>query len=80
MAVRLGLPEDENSCIHCGAHVTDGFRRVFGDRNHRVHRCNSCDSYARLSRGSAAGREVRIPDPETAEGRHGNTPKTEQFQ
>ncbi|WP_224268563.1 DUF7563 family protein [Haloprofundus salinisoli] len=71
MAVRLGLPRDNCSCLHCGSHVTDGFRRVFGDEECRAHRCGECDTYARLSRGSAAGHSVSIPDPETSPGRHG---------
>ncbi|WP_090614534.1 DUF7563 family protein [Natrinema salaciae] len=62
---------NHSTCQHCGAHVTDRFRRVFGDDDDRVHRCGDCDSYARLSRGSAAGIDVGIPDPETSPGRHG---------
>ncbi|AHG01132.1 hypothetical protein HALLA_17550 [Halostagnicola larsenii XH-48] len=44
--------------------MTDRFGRVFGDENDRAHRCGNCDSYRRLSRGSAAGLEVRVPDRE----------------
>ncbi|WP_149782202.1 hypothetical protein [Natrinema hispanicum] len=62
---------DHSTCEHCGAHVTDRFRRVFGDDEDRAHRCGDCDTYARLSRGSAAGVDVAIPDPETSPGRHG---------
>ena len=62
---------DNSTCKHCGAHVTDHFSRVFGDNRNRAHRCGDCDSYARLSRGSAAGVDVSIPDPETSPGRHG---------
>ncbi|WP_255192152.1 DUF7563 family protein [Natronobeatus ordinarius] len=62
-------------CLHCGAHVTDQFCRVFGDDRDRAHRCGECDTYARLSRGSAAGVDVPIPDPETSEGRHGGEPR-----
>ncbi|WP_254762968.1 DUF7563 family protein [Natrinema marinum] len=62
---------DNSTCCHCGAHVTDRFRRVFGDDDNRAHRCGDCDTYARLSRGSAAGVDVSIPDPETSLGRHG---------
>ncbi len=51
--------------------MTDRFRRVFGDDEDRAHRCGDCDTYARLSRGSAAGVDVAVPDPETSEGRHG---------
>ncbi|WP_265108697.1 DUF7563 family protein [Halosolutus halophilus] len=62
---------DRSTCRHCGAHVTDRFRRVFGDDRDRAHRCSECDSYRRLSRGSAAGVDVEILDPETSSGRHG---------
>ncbi|AEH38879.1 hypothetical protein Halxa_4277 [Halopiger xanaduensis SH-6] len=62
---------DPSTCKHCGAHVTDRFRRVFGDESDRVHRCSECDTYARLTRGSAAGKDVEVPDPETSPGRHG---------
>ncbi|QCS43869.1 hypothetical protein [Natrinema versiforme] len=62
---------DNSTCDHCGAHVTDRFRRVFGDDGDRPHRCGDCDTYARLSRGSAASVDVSFPDPETSPGRHG---------
>ncbi|MEY7849554.1 hypothetical protein AB7C87_10205 [Natrarchaeobius sp. A-rgal3] len=62
---------DNSTCRHCGSHVTDQFCRVFGDDLDRAHRCGECDSYARLSRGSAAGKEIQIPDPENSPGRHG---------
>ncbi|WP_408957254.1 hypothetical protein [Natrinema sp. 74] len=61
----------QSTCLHCGTHVTDRFRRVFGDDEDRAHRCGDCDTYARLSRGSAAGVDVAVPDPETSLGRHG---------
>ncbi|MFP8954525.1 hypothetical protein ACLI4Z_16385 [Natrialbaceae archaeon A-arb3/5] len=62
---------DNSTCRHCGEHVTNRFCRVFGDGSDRAHRCGECDTYARLSRGSAAGITVEIPDPETSAGRHG---------
>ncbi|WP_083902792.1 DUF7563 family protein [Natrinema versiforme] len=62
---------DRSTCKHCGAHVTDRFRRVFGDDGDRAHRYGDCDTYARLSRGSAAGIDVSVPNPETLPGRHG---------
>ncbi|RZH67914.1 DUF7563 family protein [Natrinema altunense] len=62
---------DRSTCQHCGAHVTDRFRRVFGDDRDRAHRCDECDTYARLSRGSAAGVDISVPDSETSPGRHG---------
>jgi len=80
-------PADRSTCLHCGAHVTPRFGRVFGDDRDRAHRCPECDSHRRLSRGSAAGVDVPIPDletaagvdvpipdPETAAGRHGGEP------
>ncbi|ADB60848.1 hypothetical protein Htur_1964 [Haloterrigena turkmenica DSM 5511] len=63
--------DTESTCEHCGAHVSDQFCRVFGDNRNRAHRCGACDTYARLSRGPAAGEDVEIPDPETSPGRHG---------
>lgn len=65
---------DTSTCLHCDAHVTPRFGRVFGDDRDRAHRCPECDSHRRLSRGSAAGVDVPIPDPETAAGRHGGEP------
>ena len=53
---------DPSKCLHCGAHVTELFRRVSGDSDDRAHRCNECDSYRRISRGSAAGVDVPIVD------------------
>jgi len=51
---------DNSTCNHCGAHITDRFHRVFGDDDDRAHRCGNCDTFARLSRGSAAGIDVSI--------------------
>ncbi|WIV68680.1 DUF7563 family protein [Natrialbaceae archaeon AArc-T1-2] len=66
-----------STCQHCGAHVTDRFGRVFGDDRDVAHRCPECDSYRRLTRGSAAGVDVDVPDPETDPGRHGSEPRGE---
>lgn len=63
--------ETESTCLHCESFVTDRFARVFGDDQDRAHRCPECDSYRRLTRGSAAGKDVDVPDPETSPGRHG---------
>ncbi|MGM0592353.1 MAG: DUF7563 family protein [Halobacteriota archaeon] len=71
MAVRLDSPPEPGDCLHCGSHVTTDFKRVFGDDENRVHRCRECDTYIRLTRGSSAGLDVDIPDPETSLGRHG---------
>ncbi|UHQ98913.1 hypothetical protein HYG81_24435 (plasmid) [Natrinema zhouii] len=62
---------DNSTCNHWGAHIIDRFRRVFGDDDDRAHRCGDCDTYTRLSRGSAAGVDVSNLDPETSPGRHG---------
>lgn len=51
-------------CRNCGAHVSGGFRRVYGDAQGRVHRCMDCDSRRRLFAGSAAGKSVAAPDPQ----------------
>lgn len=51
-------------CQHCGAHVTESFRRTFGDEDGVAHRCLACDSRIRLHAGSGAGRSVSHPDPE----------------
>ncbi|UHQ95048.1 DUF7563 family protein [Haloterrigena alkaliphila] len=66
-------PSVDNSptCEHCGEHVSERFCRVYGDNRDRAHRCSECDTYRRLTRGSAAGIDVSIPDPETSPGRHG---------
>ncbi|WP_449405258.1 DUF7563 family protein [Halorarum salinum] len=68
-----GAARPAAECRHCGEHVPEGFRRVFGDEQGRAHRCPNCDSN-RLHRGSAAGREVDVPDPETSPGRNGGEP------
>jgi len=73
MAVRL-RHQSRRECLHCGAHVSKRFCRVYGDEHDRIHRCSECDTHIRLSRGSAAGLEVAVPDPETAPGRHGGDP------
>jgi len=62
---------DNSPCDHCGAHVTDRFRRVFSGDDGRAHRCPDWDTYAQLSRGFATGVDVSFPDPETSFGPHG---------
>ncbi|WP_049982055.1 hypothetical protein [Halorubrum sp. BV1] len=54
---------DERECHFCGCHVTDTFARVHGDQDDTVHRCLGCDCFRRVSRGSAAGVSVDLPDP-----------------
>ncbi|SNZ06436.1 hypothetical protein SAMN06269185_1170 [Natronoarchaeum philippinense] len=58
-------------CLHCEAHVSSDFRRVYGDADDRAHRCPRCDTWVRLQEGSGAGLDVPTPDPETSLGRHG---------
>lgn len=55
--------QDPQRCLECGGHVTPEFRRGYGDENDRAHRCPDCDTYTRLSDGSAAGQNVAIADP-----------------
>ena len=50
-------------CLECGSHVTPEFRRGYGDEDDVAHRCPDCDTYQRLSEGSAAGQEVDSIDP-----------------
>ncbi|QCC47545.1 DUF7563 family protein [Halobellus limi] len=64
MHVVRDRPEGQTACACCGAHVTDDFRRVFGDENDVAHRCLACDCRARIQRGSAAGTIVDLPDPQ----------------
>lgn len=61
--MRMGRGPEQDSCRSCGAHVTKRFRAVYGDEDDIAHRCLSCDSFGRLSEGSAAGVDVEKPDP-----------------
>lgn len=70
----LSFETPDCRCLNCEAHVTSRFCRVFGDENDVAHRCTECDTYIRISKGSAAGLDVGVPDPEIAEGRHGGEP------
>lgn len=70
----LATEEQPRTCEYCGSHVTQNFRRVYGDSDGRAHRCRECDTAVRLQQGSAAGRNVPTPDPQTAPGRHGGEP------
>ncbi|WP_146417606.1 DUF7563 family protein [Haloarcula hispanica] len=54
----------KSNCQHCGAHVSRDFRRTFGDGDDIAHRCPACDCMPRISRGTAAGKELDYPDPE----------------
>lgn len=61
--MRLEAGADLGRCLCCGSHVTPKFRRGFGGDRNRAHRCTTCDIYKRLSAGSAAGKDLDIPDP-----------------
>ncbi|WP_210423568.1 DUF7563 family protein [Halorussus marinus] len=52
-----------DQCQFCGTHVTEQFRRVFGDDQDIVHRCIECDTITRLQKGTGAGRDVNHTDP-----------------
>ncbi|OVE84730.1 DUF7563 family protein [Natronolimnobius baerhuensis] len=71
VSTTFGVSLTLSTCQNCGNHVSDQFSRVYGDNQNRVHRCPDCDSYRRLTRGSAAGKALEIPDPETANGHQG---------
>jgi len=76
MAVQLPDPtadQDQNTCEFCGAHVTPEFRRAYGDADHQAQRGPEGDSWTRIMRGSAAGKDVHHPDPQDHPGRNGGT-------
>lgn len=64
--------DPRHRCQFCDGHVTKQFARIYGDQDDQLHRCPSCDTNARLSRGSGAGLEVDIPDPQEHPGRWGD--------
>jgi len=37
------------TCDHCGAHVSEGFARVFADQNGRLLACPSCSANAGIA-------------------------------
>jgi hypothetical protein len=55
-------------CQFCDSHVTRDFARTFGDAENVAHRCLNCDTFGRVSSGSAAGRDISLPDPQTTPG------------
>ena len=69
--VEIGIRAGPSACLNCDSDVTDQFRRVYGDNDDVAHRCGECNSYRGLTRESAAGVDVAIPDPETATDHHG---------
>ena len=46
--MRIGQLTDNFICLNCVSHVSDTFRRTFGDEEGRVHRCLACDTRARI--------------------------------
>lgn len=72
MAVQLpDARDDRRRCDFCDSHVTDDFRRTYGNENNRAERCSECDSWARIKKGSAAGRNLDHPDPQDNPHRRG---------
>jgi hypothetical protein len=49
-------PRDDE-CRGCGTRVSDRFRAVYGDDDDHAHACTECESWSRITRGAAAGRE-----------------------
>jgi len=70
----LPTPEstERSTCNYCEAHVTADFRRTYGNDG-EAGRCPEWDSWTRISRGSAAGKDVHHPDPHDHPGRNGGT-------
>ena len=60
---RWDTERNDQRCLTCESHVTPEFRRAYGDRDDRVHRCPTCDTAIRLSEGSAAGKDISTRDP-----------------
>lgn len=60
---RWGVEQDTQRCLECGSHVTPDFRRSHGDGRDRAHRCLQCDTFERVSHGSAAGKDIGLADP-----------------
>jgi DNA-directed RNA polymerase subunit RPC12/RpoP len=65
MAVQLpDGPADRHTCDYCNSHVIPDFRHTYGTDDHRAKRCPECDSWPRLVKGSAAGKNIDHPDPQ----------------
>ena len=62
---------ERSTCDYCEAHVTAEFRRTYGTDDGRAKRCPECDSWARIMRGSAAGKDVDHLDPQKHNGLNG---------
>lgn len=63
MSVELDA-DGRGKCANCGRHVSSAFGRVHGDEDDIAHRCLGCDCARRIMRGSAAGVDVDMPDPD----------------
>ncbi|RQG91438.1 hypothetical protein EA462_05575 [Natrarchaeobius halalkaliphilus] len=50
-------------CQKCGNHVTPEFRRGYGDRRDRAHRCPGWNTVRSLGHRGAVGNEVVSPFP-----------------
>lgn len=72
MAVKLpNSASSRHTCDYCEAHVTADFRRTYGTDDGRAKRCPECDSWPRIERGSARGKDVDHPDPQDHAERRG---------
>ena len=47
-------PQRTDMCLGCGGHVSEQFRRVFGDNDDRAHACRQCVGQEALLNGAAA--------------------------
>lgn len=47
---------DANACLNCGTRYDKSYRRVFGDRDNRLHCCPNCKTQNAMKRGEGAGR------------------------
>ena len=51
----------EDRCQNCGEHVSEAFRRVFGDNDNVVHSCQECGTNSEHFHGSAADPDADVP-------------------
>ena len=47
-------PQRTDMCLGCGGHVSEQFRRVFGDNDDNAHACRGCVGQEELLNGAAA--------------------------
>jgi hypothetical protein len=69
--IRLDRTDDDEGGACAATGVPERFRAVYGDEHDRDHRCQGCDGFRRLSRGSAAlsaclGEKSSLDAPEGA--------------